>query len=155
MFVHFYSAALFLDSAQNNFKNSHSRGGEKVGWGFRPCRCYFTFNSINGPVYAAKAERRFVNCRWNNTCNGIIALMVLFMQQNLTISSKQSKSAFILTIEVYFFVAMSFFGDNVFTDLLEVFLKVSTAWASFFMLLFLATFILALYFLTTNPWKVL
>ena len=67
------------------------------------------------------------------------------------ISGKQAEPAFILTVKIYFLILFAFFGDDFFADLLEVFLKSSTAWASLFVWVFLAVFILALNFLTTNP----
>lgn len=75
--------------------------------------------------------------------------------QPFAISGKQSEPTFILTVQIYFFIIPAFFGDYFFADLLEVFLKSSTAWASLFTWDFLAVFILALNFLTTNPWNVL
>jgi len=71
--------------------------------------------------------------------------------QPFPVPGKQPKPAFVLTIEIYFFETLPFFGDDFLTDFLEVFLKASTAFSSFFIWVLRATFILALNFLITKP----
>ena len=68
-----------------------------------------------------------------------------------SLTGKQTKSAFILTVKVYRFKLLFFFSDDLLTDLRKVFLKASTLFASFLMCDLRAVFILALNFLTTNP----
>lgn len=68
-----------------------------------------------------------------------------------SMTGKQTKTTFILAIQVYRFELFFFFSDDLLTDLREVFLKASTLLVSFLICDLRAVFILALYFLTTNP----
>ena len=68
-----------------------------------------------------------------------------------SLTGKQTKTTFILTVQVYRFKLLFFFSDDLLTDLRKVFLKASTLFASFLMCDLRAVFSLALYFLTTNP----
>ena len=49
-----------------------------------------------------------------------------------SLTGKQTKAAFILTIQVYRFELFFFFSNDLLTDLREVFLKAATLFASFF-----------------------
>lgn len=78
-----------------------------------------------------------------------------FQSKPLSIPGKQAEPTFVLAIKVYAFVVALALGDDFLTGLIEVFLKASTACESFFTWNLRATFIFALNFRTTKPWKVL
>lgn len=79
---------------------------------------------------------KMIPCDWGKSSEQLQGFEYLLKYTNrfyphggkpFAISIKQAEPAFILAVEIYFFIFFAFFGDDFFADFLEVFLKSSTA----------------------------